>query len=307
MRQRGPQVLAKNEKIARLKETLQLRRTETAIEMQYLGKQAQASGPRPCLIAWGILRGRLGVWMGFRPRYRAFRIRADARRLVLPGSSVAANVISTQATPPMRPVRAEAHSTSESVPGAARTVGVRRGEMRRRRLELRGRLQVSGLTRTADETEARGSRRAAVSESAGTRAPRTGGSHLPIPAPATPDSLLPNPRPLETAGVSAGGVRARALQRPTERERARAGLHPGPSLLPSLPVLPSLLPSLHPSLHPSPRPVCPSGARRAQARCVDCARLTQPVRVDPSESVSESQSRPVSGPVSESVSECVSG
>jgi hypothetical protein len=35
-------VLSKKEKITRLKEALQLRRTETAIEMQYLGKQAQA-------------------------------------------------------------------------------------------------------------------------------------------------------------------------------------------------------------------------------------------------------------------------
>jgi hypothetical protein len=35
------QVVAKNERIAELKEALQLRRTETAIEMQYLGKQAK--------------------------------------------------------------------------------------------------------------------------------------------------------------------------------------------------------------------------------------------------------------------------
>jgi len=36
------EVVAKNERIAELKEALQLQRTETAIEMQYLGKQAKA-------------------------------------------------------------------------------------------------------------------------------------------------------------------------------------------------------------------------------------------------------------------------
>jgi hypothetical protein len=39
--------LSKNERIAELKEALQLRRTETAIEMQYLGKQAKVSSPPP--------------------------------------------------------------------------------------------------------------------------------------------------------------------------------------------------------------------------------------------------------------------